>query len=154
MEKKKQTGKSPGQKYKSLLVWQYLLKHTDNDHAVKSEKIIEYLKEHGITAHRHSIASDIEELQTLFNKDAKTGYDKSEKLRYQVEYDAKLHGYKLVSRPYTMGELRMLSECVNSAKFLTERQAEHLKILSANGAANIRWKSLKTKSILSGGKIH
>ena len=150
MEEKKQTGKSPGQKYKSLLVWQYLLKHTDNDHAVKSDEIIAYLKEHGITAHRHSIASDIEELQTLFNKDAKTGYDKGEKLRYQVEYDAKQHGYKMVSRPYSMGELRMLSECVNSAKFLTERQAEHLKIIISEWCSEHQMEELENEVYLIG----
>ena len=34
-----QGGKRPGQKYKSLLVWQYLLKKTDEDHAASSEDI-------------------------------------------------------------------------------------------------------------------
>ena len=62
-------GKRPGQKYKSLLVWQYLLKMTDEDHAVSSKAIQEHLKEYGITADRHSIARDIEALQDLFCRD-------------------------------------------------------------------------------------
>ena len=57
-----QGGKRPGQKYKSLLVWQYLLKKTDEDHAASSEDIKGHLKEYGITADRHSIARDIEAL--------------------------------------------------------------------------------------------
>ena len=36
-------GKKPGQKFKSLLVWQYLLKHTDEDHAASSEAIKAHL---------------------------------------------------------------------------------------------------------------
>ena len=59
-------GKRQGQKFKSLLVWQYLLKHTDEDHAVSSEAIKEHLREYGITADRHSIARDVEALNDLF----------------------------------------------------------------------------------------
>ena len=39
-----QGGKQKGQKYKSLLVWQYLLKNTDENNAVTSTEIKNYLK--------------------------------------------------------------------------------------------------------------
>lgn len=124
-----QGGKRKGQKYKSLLVWQYLLKNTDEDHAVTSTQIKEHLEKYGITADRHSIVRDIQAMQDLLDKDADVDLDDRERLRYEVIYDTKSHGYKMISRPYDFDELRLLAECINSAKFLTKRQAEDLKEL-------------------------
>ena len=75
-------GKKPGQKFKSLLVWQYLLKHTDDDHAASSEAIKEHLREYGITADRHSIARDIDALNELFAIDAAAEIDDRDRLNY------------------------------------------------------------------------
>ena len=54
-EQKKQGGKKPGQKFKSLLVWDILQKRTDENHAISLKEIVEHLKMYGITAERHSI---------------------------------------------------------------------------------------------------
>lgn len=124
-----QGGKQKGQKYKSLLVWQYLLKNTDQNNAVSSTEIKNHLKKYGITADRHSIVRDIQAMQELLEKDADAKIEERERLRYEVIYDTKSHGYKVVSRPYTFEELRLLAECINSAKFLTNRQADDLKEL-------------------------
>lgn len=62
-EQKKQGGKKPGQKFKSLLVWDILQKRTDENHAISLKEIVEHLKMYGITAERHSIKRDIEDLQ-------------------------------------------------------------------------------------------
>ena len=122
-----QGGKKPGQKFKSLLVWQYLLKNTDEDHAVKTKDIIDFLKSHGITADRHSIARDIDALNELFalNMDADEISDR-DRLDYEISYDNKLHGYKVSCRPYDFDELRLLAECVRASKFISKSQEEHL----------------------------
>ena len=44
VENNNQGGKRPGQKYKSLLVWHYLQKQTDEDHAVKTMEIKDFLR--------------------------------------------------------------------------------------------------------------
>ena len=51
---KKQGHKGKGQKYKSLLVWDILLKKTDENHALQLKDIKEHLAHYGITAERHS----------------------------------------------------------------------------------------------------
>ena len=110
-----QGGKRPGQKVKSLLVWQYLLKHTDDDHAASSEAIKELLREYGITADRHSIARDIEALQDLFCRDFYAYADEADddvRLNYEIVLDKKLHGYKIAARRYVFDEIRLLAECV------------------------------------------
>ena len=45
-----QGGRRENHKYKALLVAQVLLKRTDEDHAIRTSEIIDYLKEYGITA--------------------------------------------------------------------------------------------------------
>ena len=121
-----QGGKRPGQKFKSLLVWQYLLKHTDEDHAASSEAIKEHLREYGITADRHSIARDIDALNELFAIDAAAEIDDRDRLSYEIVYDASKRGYKITGRPYDFEELRLLAECVRASKFISKSQEGHL----------------------------
>lgn len=65
---KKQGHKEKGQKYKSLLVWDILLKKSDEDHALRL-KDMEHLLHYGITAERHSIKRDIDDILALLNKE-------------------------------------------------------------------------------------
>ena len=119
-------GKRPGQKFKSLLVWQYLLKHTDDTHAASSEAIKGHLREYGITADRHSIARDIDALNDLFAIDAAAEIDDRDRLNYEIIYDTSKRGYKIIGRPHDFEELRLLAECVRSSKFISKSQEEHL----------------------------
>lgn len=95
-EQKKQGGKKPGQKFKSLLVWDILQKRTDENHAIQLKEIVEHLKMYGITAERHSIKRDIDDILMLLNKDMDIDLDEHDiedraLLGYEVEYDAVQH---------------------------------------------------------------
>lgn len=68
-KKKKQGHKGKGQKYKSLLVWDTLLKRTDAEHALRLVDIQKHLKRYGITAERHSIKRDIDDILLILNKE-------------------------------------------------------------------------------------
>ena len=114
-----QGGKRPGQKFKSLLVWNLLLKRTDETHAAGVKEIQDLLEDYGITAERHSISRDIKDLMELLNKDQEILMEDRDLLNYEVEYDASLHGYKVVRRPYEFDDLRLLAECVRSSKFIS-----------------------------------
>lgn len=61
---KKAGGKSKGQKYKSLIVWNLLLKRTDENNALGISEIKDILEEYGISAERHSVSRDIKDLMT------------------------------------------------------------------------------------------
>ncbi len=143
-------GKRPGQKYKSLLVWQYLLKRTDENHAAKTKDIITHLKAYGITADRHSIARDIESLNELFSADLDTEIDERDRLGYEVAYDSKQHGYKVVCRPYTFDELRLLAECVRASKFISKHQEEHLLTTIEDFCSENQVEELKNEVYLVG----
>ena len=51
--------KREGQKYKSLLVWQVLLKRTDEEHPLSVDDIQDHLRMYGIETERRSIYRDI-----------------------------------------------------------------------------------------------
>lgn len=130
-KEKKQGHKGKGQKYKSLLVWDTLLKRTDENHALRLVDIQKHLKRYGITAERHSIKRDIDDILLLLNKEMDFDLDEMmiddrDLLGYEVEYDESLHGYKVSRRPYEFEELRLLAECVRSSKFISKSQEEHL----------------------------
>ena len=119
-------GRSEGQKYKSLLVWQFLLKHTDENHSVTLNDIVEHLKTYNITADRHSVSRDIRALQNLMDLEYEMDeveLDEREKLRYSIEFN---RGCKIVSRPYAFEDLRLLAECIHSAKFISDSQEQGL----------------------------
>lgn len=68
LHEKKQGHKKKGQKYKSLLVWNLLLKRTDENHAAGIKEIQELLEEYGIEAERHSVSRDIKDLMELMKR--------------------------------------------------------------------------------------
>ena len=125
-EQKKQGGKKHGQKYKSWIVWNLLLKRTDETHALGISEIKDMLAEYGINAERHSVSRDIKDLLDLLNKDQEILTQERDLLNYEVEYDPSLHGYKVTRRPYEFDDLRLLAECVRASKFISKRQEEGL----------------------------
>lgn len=59
----------------------------------------------GITAERHSIKRDIDDILILLNKELdfdmdELGIEDRALLDHEVEYDAVQHGYKVSRRPY------------------------------------------------------
>ena len=131
LKSKKAGGKREGQKYKSLLVWDILLKKTDENHALRLVDIQKHLENYGITAERHSIRRDIDDILAIMNKEIDFDLDELEieerdLLGYEVEYDEAQHGYKVSRRPYDFEELRLLAECVRSSKFISKTQEGHL----------------------------
>ncbi len=119
-------GKKYGQKFKSMITIQYLLKNSDAEHAVNSKDIQAHLLNYDIEAERHSIGRDITDFLEILNLEYENVVDEAEALGYEIEYDAKLHGYKVTHRPYDFNDLLLLVDCINSARFITDRQAGYL----------------------------
>lgn len=156
MEKpQKQGGKREGQKYKSLLVWDILLKKTDDHHALRLVDIQKHLENYGISAERHSIRRDIDDILTIINKEIDFDLDKLEieerdLLGYEVEYDVQQHGYKVSRRPYDFEELRLLAECVRSSKFISKTQEGHLLAAIENLCSDYQIEELQNEVYLVG----
>lgn len=147
-------GKRKGQKYKSLLVIQYILKNADEENAVTVDDIRNHLAKYGIEAERRSIYRDIHELTELLNREWEDDNQISDRdrLGYEITFTRKPHkdapngGYLVTARPYEFDELRLLAECVNSARFLSENQAKNLRRTISGLCSKEQAKLLNTDS--------
>ena len=145
-------GRTKHQKLKSYIVAQYLLKNTDEDHPASAKDIIDYLADFGILAERRSIYRDIQEINEVMyalENDCKLKYaeeaiaadeDDEEKL---IVYDPNRKGFYAQRHNYDLLDIRLLVECVNAAKFVSDDTAERLVdvlcgLISEEQAAKIR----------------
>lgn len=131
-------GKQPHQKMKPYLVLQYLQRESDEEHPQSAFDIISYLDgEFGIKADRRSIYSDIEEINRIhwmqenevqfseFEEDPIIE-DDADKLIVYTKKPVKGFYINPDARKYDFDDNRLLAECVYSAKFIAQGQAERL----------------------------
>ena len=165
MENKKQKkhpelnhGRQHNQKMKPYLVMQYLLKNSDEQNPIGADKIVAELDvKYGIYAERRSIYRDIQAINEAFimleqgcdigeaaNILAEDEYDE-EKL---IIYNKSKKGFYAKPRNYNEDDIRLLAECVYSAKFLDKSQSDFLvdvicKLVNEKQAEKISFKYLK-----------
>ena len=127
-------GKKPNQKLKPYLVMQYLLRNSDEAHAVPASEIVSYLQGIGIYAERRSVYGDIEEInkamlmieQDLFLEEAEEELEKyGDESRYIV-YNPNKKGYYVRERRFELDEIRLAAESIYASKFLTQRETDTL----------------------------
>ena len=93
-----------------LRIWQILLKHSDYDHPLTQEKIIEYLyKEHGIEMERKAIGKNIADLRDG-----------------GIEIGSRRAGSYIDSRDFEDSELRLLIDGVLQSKHITAKHSKDL----------------------------
>ena len=143
-------GKCFGQKFKSILVFQILLKYTDKDHPLTASEIRDYLLEdYGIEAEEHSIRRDIKELQRLYEADEEECICEGERLQYKIEYDGSgKRGYKITKRPCKFSDLQLLVECIHSARFISKEQESRLIDVIKEFCSLEQGEALKTEAYL------
>lgn len=139
MEKEKLSegkGKRSHQKIKPYVVLQYLLRYTDEEHPSSADEIAQVLKEeYEIDAEKRSIYSDIKEINAVALM-LREGYtiteaaeilkkDKSDDWR-MVVYNPHKKGFYVREHTFPLDELRLLAECVYTARFITEKTAKRI----------------------------
>lgn len=150
-------GKKPNQKLKPYLVLQYLLRQSDENHVLSAENIVGYLEETcGIYAERRSIYRDIEEINKamliveeeidVHEAEERIAEDEGEKL---VVYDKSKKGFYVRQRHYQPQDIRLLAECVYSAKFLSAGQAERLANVVCEFVSEAQAKEIKHDAFLT-----
>lgn len=101
------------QKLKLLYLKDYLLKNTDETHAVTVKNMIEYLESCGVAAERKSVYDDLETL-------AESGMD------ILSEKHDRNTWYHVASREFEISELKLLVDAVLGSRFVTERKSAEL----------------------------
>lgn len=158
-------GKKPNQKLKPYVVLQFLLKNTDENHLKTAYEIVDFLDECGIEAERRSIYKDIEGINSvaLMFRDGITIDEAVQELTENkdddsirlVVYDKSRKGFYVSSeaRQYDVDDIRLLAECVYSAKFIAEGQATRLvnnvicEFVSAHQAETIKQNAFLTDRV-------
>lgn len=128
-------GRQTNQKLKAYVILQYLLKYSDENHVATAFDLIEFLNEMGISAERRSIYKDIEEINKVALmmeeecsvEEAKEMLEDDEDGELKlVIYDKSKKGFYVRQRHFDLNDIRLLAECVYSAKFVAEGQAKRL----------------------------
>ena len=104
--------KQPNQKLKLLYLLKILTENTDEDHALTIAQIIEMLRGYDISAERKSLYDDIEALRT-FGVDVETTPNRTV-------------GYYIAERDFSLPELKLLVDAVQSSKFITTKKSLEL----------------------------
>lgn len=124
-------GRKPNQRMKHILVLQYLMEHSDEEHPVTMEDILSYLEGNGIPAERRSVYKDIEEInitQVMVREDV--SFEEAIEMlqddpeEYQTVRYKKKHGYYAALRPLELSDARLLAECVHTARFVSARESQ------------------------------
>ena len=117
------------QKLKLLYLMQMLYDETDDEHGLTTPELIEGLAERGIDAERKSVYRDIETLCS-FGMDI-------------VKLPTRPVSYALGSRTFSGAELMLLTDAVQSSRFLTQRMANRLVAGVATLGSRHQVRSLK-----------
>ena len=104
--------KSENQKLKLLYIIDILEKDSDEEHPISTQELIDRLAEFDIKAERKAIYNDMECLGNF-------GYD-------IIHIPGKNGGYCLGSRRFSMPELKLLVDAVQSSKFITVKKSREL----------------------------
>ena len=159
-----QHGKKPNQKLKPYLVQQYLLKNTDENHVVNAYEIVDFLELCGISAERRSIYRDIDDINKVMwlieNKhDDEDGVDiaAAEEVIAADKYDAKKavvysrsqKGFYVTKRHYTHKDIRLMAECIYSAKFLSQSEAKRLADVVCNFVSKYQAEKIRHDALLT-----
>ncbi len=158
-EKKAKHGKQNNQKMKPYLVMQYLLKHTDENNVITADNIVSYLDvDCSITAERRSVYRDIEEINKamimienecdIFEAEEILKDDTYNEEKFIV-YDKSRKGFYASRRNYDVYDIRLLAECVYSAKFLSKDQAERLANIVCDHVSEEQSKTIKHDAFLT-----
>lgn len=159
-------GKQVNQKIKPYVVLQYLLKESDENNVKSAYDIIEFLELCGISAERRSIYRDIEEINRVaLMLEEEITIDEAEEMLFDDEedalklvvYDKSKKGFYVRQRHFDINDIRLLAECVYSAKFIAEGQAKRLvdvvcDFVSKDQADKIRHNAFLTDRVKTNNK--
>lgn len=102
-----------GNKLRLLYIYQYLLRHSDEDHPVSTPELLKYLKdEYNMDVHRTTLPGDIAMMEEAG-------------IHFEI-IKSRQNKYYFDDRPFDVSELKLLIDAVSSSKFITEKKSKEL----------------------------
>ncbi len=121
---------------KIIYLYKILTEQTDEQHGLTMNELIERLDAYGISAARKALYEDIDALK-LFGLDIVGGNGRNA-------------DYRVVSREFELPELKLLTDAVCSAKFLTEKKSRELADKLTALCSRYQARELKRQVYVSG----
>ena len=156
-----QHGRKANQKMKPYLVMEYLMRHTDENHAESADNIAAYLQELGIDAERRSIYRDIEEINKalwllenedddadIFTAEEAIETDKNDSEKFIV-YDRHLKGFRVVRRKYELSDIRLMAECIYASRYISQSEAERLVDIIKGFVSEEQSREIRTDALVT-----
>ena len=156
-----QHGRKANQKMKPYLVLEYLMRHTDENHAESADNIAAYLQELGIDAERRSIYRDIEEINKalwllenedddadIFAAEEAIETDKNDSETFIV-YDRHLKGFRVVRRKYELSDIRLMAECIYASRYISQSEAERLVDIIKGFVSEEQSREIRTDALVT-----
>lgn len=131
--------RSQNQRGKILYVLKILSEHSDKEHCLRAQQIIEMLEEFGIKTERKTIYSDINQLNRF-------GY------KIVNRRSKKDGGYYLAERTFELPELKLLVDAVLASRFITVKKSREL-IHKLEQLAGIREAEQLERQVYVAGRI-
>lgn len=116
-------------KSRMIVLAQMFYEHTDQDHPMTGQEILEYLKEHDVPANEKTLRGDIRLLQEL-------GLD-------IVKIVSRPNLFYWGERQFEMPELKLLVDAVSSSRFITKKKSNVLGKKLAQLASESQRKELR-----------
>lgn len=104
---------TPNSKTKLLFLLNYLMEHTDEQHPISLESLIDLYKQYGFKGNRNTVRDDITALQ-------KAGID------VIIDHDGRFNAYYIGTRMFEIAEVRALIDAVSSSRFITSVKSKML----------------------------
>lgn len=95
-----------------VLLRDYFNAHAGRTQAVKREDLLNYLANKGFPVERKTLYTDLELLETYFGM--------------ELRYEPSKRGYILENPQFEPYEIRLLVDCIQSAKFITQEKAREI----------------------------
>ena len=161
-KEQKGSGKRNNHKMKPFYVYDYLMRETDATHVASAKMISAYLLEnYGIQSESRSIYKDIEEiniamlltLRDAYGEPKVASFERAKELlkddkNKTIIYDEHRKGYYVRKRHYKLDDIRILAECVYSAKFIDEKRAKRLVNVVCDLTSEHNAKTIRRDSML------
>lgn len=103
--------KQSDQKKRLLVLKDIFEQETDEAHGLTTKRLLEILENNGMKVDRKTLYSDIETLQFY-------GLD--------IAHEKREKTYRLLTRNFELSEIKLMIDCMQSSKFLSEKRTESL----------------------------
>lgn len=130
MNKKTDTTKTKNAvKSRLMTLYKMFYEHTDEDHQVTYDFILEYLEDHGVPANNKTVRDDIQLLMDM-------GYD-------IVRVISRPNRYFMGNREFEVAEVKLLIDAVSSSRFITDKKSKELAKKLTNLTSEYQRKGLR-----------